>query len=194
MQSDAKMLAMFKTFNRYMVLMWRLGLGRFINAMPEQVGRIMVLVHTGRKSGQARYTPVNFSRDGDTVYCMAGFGARTQWYQNLMATPQVEVWLPGARWQATATDVTNDAGRGAILRRVLDSSGFAAETFEGLDTTRLTDADLESLIAENGYRLVRIDKTADATGPGGPGSLAWVWPVFGAAGLLGILILRRLLR
>lgn len=186
MKDRDEMVQLFKRFNRYMVLMWRLGLGRVINMAPERVGRIMVLVHIGRKSGQTYYTPVNYDRAGDRVYCMAGFGERTQWYQNIMATPVIEIWLPGERWLARATDVTQIPDRAKHLRAVLLSSGFAAETFEGIDPQTLSDDALEAMMDEKGYRLLRLEKQQTVTGRGGPGDLAWVWLVMGGLPLVFI--------
>ena len=66
----------FKVLNRRLMLpLWRLGLGRWLNAWPAVGGRIMVLVHRGRKSGLQRYTPVNYAQVDGEVYCTAGFGA-----------------------------------------------------------------------------------------------------------------------
>ena len=64
----------FKYFNRFMLLMWRLGLGRWINLWPEVGGRIMVITHTGRKTGMRRRTPVNYTIANGDIYCTAGFG------------------------------------------------------------------------------------------------------------------------
>lgn len=63
----------FKWLNRYMVLHWRLGLGPIANC-ADLSGCIMVLVHTGRKSGLTRRTPVNYVLVEGDVYCAAGFG------------------------------------------------------------------------------------------------------------------------
>jgi hypothetical protein len=65
----------FKHFNRFMMLMWRLGLGPWVNAWPEVGGRIMVITHTGRKTGIRRRTPVNYTIADGEVYCTSGFGA-----------------------------------------------------------------------------------------------------------------------
>jgi deazaflavin-dependent oxidoreductase (nitroreductase family) len=164
----------FKTMNRFMILLWRLGLGRAINAWPEVGGRVMVLCHTGRKSGLQRRTPVNYAIiDGD-IYCTVGFGPATDWYRNVKAEPSVEVWLPDGWWAGTAEDVTGGVGHLAQLRQVLIASGFAAVA-AGVDPHSLTDAELER--ATGDYRLVRIRRQAARTGPGGPGELAWVWPL-----------------
>ena len=88
----------FRTFNRWMLLLWRLGLGPWLNLWPAGVGRIMVLTHTGRTSGRRRHTPVNYAIvDGD-IFCVAGFGPGSDWYRNLLSTPRAEVWLPDGWW------------------------------------------------------------------------------------------------
>ena len=164
----------FKVFNRSMLLMWRLGLGGWVNFWPSGVGRIMVLAHTGRKTGLRRRTPVNYAVvDGD-LYCTAGFGAASDWYRNIMAHPQVEVWLPDGWWTGTAEDVTGVANALDLLRQVLIASAFAGRA-AGLNPHTMPDEELAAVTAA--YRLVRIRRTAARTGPGGPGDLAWVWPV-----------------
>ena len=35
----------FKRFNRFMLLLWQLGLGPWVNFWPDVTGRIMVIVH-----------------------------------------------------------------------------------------------------------------------------------------------------
>lgn len=77
-----------------MVLLWRLGLGKWINARPAVAGRIMVLNHTGRKSGLLRQTPLNYAIIDGEIYCTAGLGETTDWYRNILANPHVEVWTP----------------------------------------------------------------------------------------------------
>ena len=115
-QTEALWRERFKTFNRFMVLMWRLGLGNWVNSMPMVGGRIMVLVHRGRKTGARRYTPVNYATiDGD-IYCTAGFGAVADWYKNILADPDVEVWLPDGWYAGSAAVITEDEHRLSYLR------------------------------------------------------------------------------
>ncbi|MCE7988073.1 MAG: nitroreductase family deazaflavin-dependent oxidoreductase [Caldilinea sp. CFX5] len=171
----------FKSFNRFMILLWRLGLGAWVNGWPTVGGRIMVLTHTGRKSGMRRRTPVNYAEIDGALYCTAGFGPGSDWYRNLLVNPQVEVWLPQGWWAATAADVTNRAERLSILRQVLINSGFAARA-AGIDPVRMSDVELR--VATSGYRLVQIQRTAACTGRGGPGELAWIWPLL----TLGLLL------
>lgn len=175
----------FKYMNKFMMVLWRLGLGKLLNASPTYGGRMMVIRHIGRKSGLTRYTPVNYTEiDGD-IYCTAGFGKVAHWYKNIMANPDVEIWLPDSWWAGVAEDVTDGPNRVEILRQVLIASGFAASLFEGIDPRTMSEDALNTLL--DYYRLVRIHRTEPRTGPGGPGEWAWVWPLLTFA-LLGWLI------
>ncbi|MBN1286876.1 MAG: nitroreductase family deazaflavin-dependent oxidoreductase [Anaerolineae bacterium] len=178
----------FRQMNKCMLLMWRLGLGRFLS--NPQVGYIMVLVTTGHKSGLKRYAPANFEQDGQSVYCLPGMGARTHWYRNLMADPHCEVWLPDGRWHGVAEEVAGEAERLPLLRRVLVRSGFAAKLFEGIDPAYLSNDHLRELGARY-EKLLKINLIAPCAGPGGPGDLAWVWAVLGLVFLAWLLLRRR---
>jgi deazaflavin-dependent oxidoreductase (nitroreductase family) len=164
----------FKYLNRFMLLMWRLGLGPLLNMGPVMAGRYMIITHTGRKSGMKRRTPVNYALVDDEVYCTAGFGGVSDWYRNIIANPQVEVWLPDGWYAGIAEEVTHPEARLPLLREVLIGSGFAAYA-AGLDPKQMTDQELEATTKE--YRLIHIRRVAARTGKDGPGDLVWVWPL-----------------
>ena len=92
----------FKYFNRFMLIMWRFGLDRWLSFWPSGIGQFMVINHTGRKSGELRKTPVNFAEVDGEIYCVAGAGRTSDWYQNVLANPNVEIWLPDSRWSGNA--------------------------------------------------------------------------------------------
>ncbi len=171
-QAEERLRRGFRHFNRFMVLMFRLGLGRWIQFWPPVTGRILVLVHTGRRTGLTRRTPLNFAEIDGELHVTAGFGPGADWYRNIKAKPEVEVWLPDGWWTAEAEDVTDHPDRRRLLRAVLVGSGFAAHLF-GV-SPRLPDERLDQLTGK--YRLLRLRRTRARTGPGGPGDLAWAWP------------------
>ena len=178
----------FKHFNRFMLLMWRLGLGKWINIWPDKGGRILVLVHTGRKTGIRRRTPVNYAIVEGELYCIAGFGKVSDWYRNIMAKPQVVIWLPDERWMGVAEDVTDCPEHIDLMRAVLIGSGFAAELF-GLQPKTMSDEEIQEITAN--YRLIHIRRTQALVGPGGPGDLVWVWPLAAVLLLPLFFLLRR---
>ena len=182
-QSVQKLRRWFRYLNPLVLLNWRLGLGPWLSLCPQWGGRYMVIAHRGRKSGKRRLTPLNYTEIEGEVYCVAGFGGIADWYRNLMANPQVEVWLPDGRWVGVAQDASDDSRRLVILRRVLRDSGFAGR-LAGFHP-QMSDEALQALTAD--YRLVHIRRAAACTGAGGPGDLVWLWPVTTLGLLLALL-------
>ncbi len=171
---EAQLQQGFKYFNRFMLLMWRLGLGQWLNIWPSVLGRYMIITHVGRKSGLKRRTPVNYALIDGEVYCVAGFGQTSDWYRNVIAHPQVEVWLPTGWWAGHVEEVTHPGARLPLLRQVLINSGFAAYA-SGVDPHQMTDAQLDAVTRE--YPVLQIRLTEARTGQDGPGDLVWLWPV-----------------
>ena len=119
--AESRLRRAFKALNRFMLLLWRLGLARFGN--PSRYGgAIMVIKHRGHKTGLTRFAPVNYAELGENVYCTAGFGTSTHWYRNLMAEPEVELWLPESRWRGVRVwSAPGNRARGRWMFR----AGFA---------------------------------------------------------------------
>ncbi|WP_459957342.1 nitroreductase family deazaflavin-dependent oxidoreductase [Nocardia sp. IFM 10818] len=67
-------------------------------------GRVLLLEHIGRKSGEQRYVALEAvdRPDANTVMLASGFGTGSQWYRNLKANPQCRVSI-GFRNRAPAT-------------------------------------------------------------------------------------------
>ena len=186
-QSEQLLRQMFKYGNRFMVLLFRLGLGNFGNR-PE-TSQVMVLVHKGRKSGLTRKTPVNYAIVNGEIYCTAAFGSQADWYRNVVDDPHVQVWLSDGWYAGEAEEVPpDDPQRNHLMRQVLIASGFAAPLFAGINPKTLSNEKLAEI--SSSYRLIRIYPTEACTGPGGPGDLAWVWPAATFI-LLGLLLLGR---
>jgi deazaflavin-dependent oxidoreductase (nitroreductase family) len=182
-EGEELLLRLFKQLNRFMLALFRLGLAGFVNAWPSVGGRVMVLTHVGRKTGLRRQTPLNYAVvDGD-VYCTAGFGSGSDWYRNILANPEVEVWLPDGWWAGRAADISDSESRIDLLRKVLIASGFAA-WLAGIRPR--SDPDQKFAAQTETYRLLRIRRSHGLTGRGGPGDLAWIWPL---ATLILLLIL-----
>ena len=171
-QTEQRLRQGFRYLNKFMLTMWRLGLGSMLNMAPKVIGRYLVITHTGRKSGLPRRTPVNYATVGTDIYVVAGFGSISDWYRNMLADPYVEVWLKDGWYDAVAEDVSDVADRLYILRQVIIGSGFVAPLV-GLDPYKQDDATFDELTRD--YRIVRLRCTAARTGPGGPGDLAWIW-------------------
>ena len=143
----------FRVMNRFMVFIWKIGLGKMINMWPAGFGRIMVIKHRGRKSRKEFLTPVNYAIVEGEIYCTAGFGPVSDWYRNMLVNPQIELWLPEGKRSACAEDISDSARRLFLLRQVIIASGFAAPLF-GINPKKLNDEQLDVISKE--YRLVHF--------------------------------------
>lgn len=162
-------------------------MGIWFKVCPEISGNVMVLTHIGRKTGIKRYVPLNFAIVDDDIYCVAGFGDISDWYLNIRANPNVEVWLPNGWWAGVAEDFNYSPARTQLVRQILVGSGFAAYV-AGLNPRKITDEEID--VESKKYRLLRIQRSTARTGPGGPGDLGWVWHLATII-LLGLVLFRR---
>jgi deazaflavin-dependent oxidoreductase (nitroreductase family) len=144
----------FHAMNHFMVFLWKIGLGRMMNAWPAVGGRIMVIRHRGRKSGREYLTPVNYAIVDGEIHCTAGFGSGTDWYRNILADPDIELWLPQGRRKAHACDVSDSPCRARLLREITIASGFAGPLL-GVDQRKLTDEQLLDISKD--YRIVHFE-------------------------------------
>jgi deazaflavin-dependent oxidoreductase (nitroreductase family) len=135
----------------------------------------MVLLRVrGRKSGLVRETPLNYLVAEGSLWVLAGFGPRTEWYRNLAADPRVEAVLPGRTVTGTATEVRAPAVRRRIIPALARSTA-GPSLAAGLDPWRKPDeAVLEALAWVPLIRIDPDDGWLDA-GPDDPGGHAWIW-------------------
>ncbi len=180
----------FKQINKFTLALFRLGFAPWLWEYP----KFIVLVHQGRKSGLKRYTPVNYTMiDGD-LYCMAGSGASSQWYQNLQATPEIEVWMGNLRRVGQAETVTDPEAAFAPTRQILINSGPAGRAWFRQDPATLPDSTIREVVKNFPIVRIRLTGSAPPAAPGEPqpGDLVWVWGI--VALIMGLLIGLLLLR
>ncbi|MGB8647087.1 MAG: nitroreductase family deazaflavin-dependent oxidoreductase [Anaerolineae bacterium] len=63
---------------------------------------VLLLTTTGRKSGQARVTPLQYEEVDGVAYVASARGTEADWYRNLVACPQVQVQIGSRRFSALA--------------------------------------------------------------------------------------------
>ncbi|MEW5829027.1 MAG: nitroreductase family deazaflavin-dependent oxidoreductase [Chloroflexota bacterium] len=80
------------------IFFFKTGLHRLV---PKHV---LLLTHTGRKSGLPRHTPLEFTcePDTDSYLIMAGWGGKTDWLRNVIANPEVRVQVGKRKFEAVA--------------------------------------------------------------------------------------------
>jgi len=160
---------LFRTLNKFiMVPLFRLGLGSLVG--NPLTGYIMVIQSVGRKSGRLRYTPVNYALMDGYVYCMSGWGTRSDWYRNLAANPRLGVILPGGSLVGEAEGVIDPGEWLRATRRLLKNAGLAG-FLAGLNPFTASDEEVRQKL--QGYPVLRIHPMGIGSGPADPGG--WFW-------------------
>jgi deazaflavin-dependent oxidoreductase (nitroreductase family) len=115
--------------NRLMTTLYRAGLGRLIGRL------ILLLTTTGRKTGLARVTPLQYEEVDGAICVGSARGQRADWYRNILANPRVQVQVGGRRFAGTAEPVTDPVRiadflelrlrrHPRIVGRILESQGL----------------------------------------------------------------------
>ncbi len=88
-----------------------------------------VLLHTqGRKSGQARSTPVTLAVIGESRYLVSPYGA-VGWVHNIRASGSAELGLKGQREQISVSELGADEA-GGVLKHYFDSLKIVRPFFD----------------------------------------------------------------
>ncbi len=98
------------------IYFYRYGLGRLMSK------RLLMLIHTGRKSGQPRYAVLEIVRHDQAsgvFFVPAAFGEKADWYLNILETPEVMVNHRGRHREALAETISTDAAADEFARYVV---------------------------------------------------------------------------
>ncbi len=90
---------------------------------------ILLLTTTGRKSGQPRLIPLNYSKDGDRLVVIASKGGspiHPDWYHNLVANPEVTIELGDETFRARATTAEEPERSRLFAQQAAEMPFFAA--------------------------------------------------------------------
>jgi deazaflavin-dependent oxidoreductase (nitroreductase family) len=91
------------------IALYRAGLGALLGH------RVVLLTHTGRKSGLPRQVVLEVVGRGDqpgSYVIASGYGERAQWFRNIVATPAVRYQVGARKYQGTAVPLEpEESGR-----------------------------------------------------------------------------------
>ena len=169
------------------LLYWRLGLRPLL--VRARLFRFLVLTTKGRTSGQTRHTMlVHFVLDG-RIYIGAGWGERTQWYQNILTDPRVTVQARGPALGAVARVIMDDEELRRLYRH-LRGMGPLWLWRRSLASWDIRD-EVEDFVAKKGrIPFLRLDPLNECPLPPLRANLIWVWPVLAIIAFTAYALLR----
>lgn len=110
---------------RLLRLFFRVPVLLYRGWLAELFGRrcVMLVTTTGRRSGRPRTVGVSFMPLDDRIIAFAGFGVRSNWYQNLLVNPAALIQIGRRRRRAMARPVLDPDRRQALMRLMRQRSG-----------------------------------------------------------------------
>ncbi len=94
------------------IWLYKLGLGRLLGK------RFLLLTHTGRKSGLPRQAVVeidDYDPESNSYLVASGFGQRSDWYRNILETPEVTIQVGNTRLAARAEPLSPEQSGEAMV-------------------------------------------------------------------------------
>ena len=175
-----------KAMFKWPVQLWRMGLGPLM-------GQFLVLItHTGRKSGLPRHTLTELHQIQGNKYAPSGFGRRSQWYRNIEADPHVTIQTAAGTESVIAVRVTNDVEIMALMDSMQNKDGSnMRETY--LESLEIENNREDILAKKDRIYWLRFDPTNEPTPPPLQADLVWIWPLLGVllSGLIWIISRKR---
>lgn len=128
-------------FNANLIAEFRANGGKVTGMFAD--APLVLVTHTGAKSGTKRTAPLAYSRDGDDVVIIASKGgapSHPQWYHNMVTNPTVTVELPGVDpYEADVIEATGDE-----RRRLFDAQAAVMPNFKEYEAK--TDREIPVLV------------------------------------------------
>jgi deazaflavin-dependent oxidoreductase (nitroreductase family) len=89
---------------------------------------LLLLHHTGAKSGKSRVNPVAYLRDGDSYVIFASKGGaptNPDWYHNLKAHPEIQIEVGADTFDAVASEATGEQRERLFSKQAERAPAFA---------------------------------------------------------------------
>jgi deazaflavin-dependent oxidoreductase (nitroreductase family) len=133
---------------RLPIILYRLHLGWLMGE------RLVLLNHIGRKSGQVHQTVVEIighDSASDNYYIVSGWGYKSNWYQNLLAHPTINIQVGRRRLEVQVESLSPVEGA-QILLNYRQHHRLAARELSrlmGLDLMQSSTNTLEQLVRDS---------------------------------------------
>jgi deazaflavin-dependent oxidoreductase (nitroreductase family) len=116
-------------------------------------GRFLLLNHIGRKSGQPRQAVLevaNYDRDSNSYTVASGFGRKSDWYQNVLKTPNVSIQVGRRKLDVAAVALSAEESGAAMVQYARAHPKAARQLVKVLGlTTDGSEASYRTISAEN---------------------------------------------
>lgn len=158
-----------KMFFRIPMWAWRLGLGPLLGRY------ILIITHTGRKSGVPRQTAVEYHVINGIKYIPCAFGMKAQWYRNILANPRVSIQSSDGLERMVAVRVREYNELITVVETILSRNPALMNLY--LESLNISPTRKDILAHKENLIFLRFDPTSEPTPRPLEVDLAWIWPL-----------------
>ncbi len=151
------------------ITLWRLGLAPIFDHV------IMLITHTGRRSGLPRHTMVEYHRLNGVKYAPCAFCPRSDWYKNILSDARVTIQTSDGNQAAIAVRVSDDQEMLDVYELFLRRDPPLLKLY--LQSLDIQNNPAEVLANKDRIYWFRFDPTDQPTPPPLRADLVWVWPL-----------------
>ena len=142
--------ALYRKFKPGPIFAYKIGLGPLI-------GRVLLLLTTtGRKTGLARVTPLQYELIDGVYHIGAVFGVKTDWVRNIQADPRVQVCVKGETFNGRAEVSTDPEDVADFIQYRLNKHPRMIGWIMKLDGFKSRPSRAELVVYSKNLALVRI--------------------------------------
>jgi len=156
------------------LIWWRMGLGSIMSHKSLGGKKMLVITSWGRKSKKPRHTMLSYVLVGGKEYVCSGWGARSDWYQNIQKNPIVTVQVGRRTYSAIARRIDGVEDYKKVVDDLFETGGDShfGPWLESYDI----ELNREDMIAKRDRLYIVGFEKSDQDGPPPiPVDLKWLW-------------------
>ena len=144
-----------KRLFRTPMVLYQLGWGPLMNWIP-----LLILTTKGRNSCEPRHVVVEYRRHGSKYYIVSGWGAGTDWYQNIQQDNRVTIQHGSQIVDARAQLVENPAEALRALYMFSRNSWIYETLFARMSSAQAADLSTLAEVVDE-FTVVRLEPTEE---------------------------------
>jgi deazaflavin-dependent oxidoreductase (nitroreductase family) len=168
------------TWNRVLfkspLIWWRMGLGPLMSHSAWGGNKMLVLTTWGRFSQKPRHTMLSYVSVDDRVYVCSGWGAKSDWYKNILVNPLVTICAGKKIYPAQARRV-NDLDEYTKITEEMFKTGGDSHFEVWLDSFGIEHNKEDMIAKRDRLYLVGFDLSDEPGPPTLKIDLRWIWGV-----------------
>lgn len=135
---------------------------------------MLAITTRGRKSGKPRHTLLSYVSVDEKEYVCSGWGARSDWYKNILADPRVTIQVGNRTYYAQAYRL-QDLDEFIMITNEMFKTGGDSHFEPWLESFGIEFTSEDMIAKQERLHIVGFWKSNGEGPPALPTDLIWIW-------------------